>query len=432
MTDERPVAIVADRVWDGVSPRPIEHGFVRVAGGVIDAVGPASELPSDAERRDLGDVTLLPGLINAHVHITFCASTTVLDDYFRERDAGFETLMKRAAENLRRAISVGCTTVRDLGTLNPVVFAAREAVRDGTLVGPDIVAAGEGITSNGGHCYFFGIEAEGEDAVRAAVQRQHAAGADVVKIFATGGNLTPGTDPFSPQYSAGELRTCVDTARALGLPVASHAHATEGIRRSVAAGVNTIEHCFFETPDGLDFDEHVAAEMASKQIAAVPTHGVSLMRYLADPTLVDDLPPERQVVIRRILSKIPQAMRNFARMRELGVPIVSGTDAGIPNRHFDDFAADLTVLAEDGIGIGMGARAALMAATSENARMLGLDDRGSLVRSKRADLLAVAGNPLEHIEDVQQTRFVMSGGRVALDVGEGASDPGRDPGRDPG
>ena len=406
---------LADRVWDGVADRPIDRGFVRIDGDVIDAVGRAADLPSDASPRDLGDVTLLPGLINAHVHITFCASTTVLDDYFREQQAGVATLMARAEENLRRAVSVGCTTVRDLGTLNDVVFAARERIRAGALVGPDIVAAGEGITSNGGHCYFFGIEAEGVDAVRAAVRRQHEAGADVVKIFATGGNLTPGTDPFSPQYSTDELVACVDEARSRGLPVSAHAHATEGIRRSVAAGVNTIEHCFFETREGLDFDERIAAEMATKQIAAVPTHGVSTQRFLADPSLMDELPPERQVNVRRIVSKLPEAMRNFARMRELGVPVIAGTDAGIPNRHFDDFAADLASLANDGSGIGMGPRAALVAATSENARILGLADRGVLAPGLRADLLAVGGNPLERIEDVTDTRLVVCAGRVVVD-----------------
>lgn len=415
----RRLVFAADRVWDGVARRPIEKGFVRIDGEAIGAIGRAADLPSDAEIRDLGDVTLMPGLINAHVHITFCASTTVLDDYFKERDAGTGALMARAEENLERAVAVGCTTVRDLGTLNDVVFTARERIRSGVLDGPDIVAAGEGITSNGGHCYFFGVEAEGVDAVRAAVRRQHEAGADVVKIFATGGNLTPGTDPFSPQYTSEELLACVDEARSRGLPVSAHAHATEGIRRSVAAGVNTVEHCLFETPGGLDFDERVAVEMAEKQIAAVPTHGVSTLRFLADPTLMDVLPAERQVNIRRIVSRLPEAMRNFARMRELGVPIIAGTDAGIPNRHFDDFPADLAALAVEEAGIGMGARAALQAATSDNARVLGLGDRGLLAPGRRADLLAVAGNPLERLSDVERTRLVVVAGRVVVDRGSG-------------
>jgi imidazolonepropionase-like amidohydrolase len=143
------------------------------------------------------------------------------------------------------------------------------------------------------------------------------------------------------------------------------------------------------------------------------------VRYLDDPSLVQELPPERRVVITRIISKISDAMRNFARMRELGVPVIAGTDAGIPNRHFDDFAADIGLLADDGIGIGMGARAALKAATSENARILGLDDRGVLAPGRRADLLAVHGDPLERIDDVQSTVLVVLEGRVVVDAGIG-------------
>lgn len=405
---------VADRVWDGVSAAPIERGFVRIENGRIDAVGRAADLPSDAAPLDLGDATILPGLINAHVHITFCASPTLLDDYFRERDAGLDTLYARATENLRRAASVGTTTVRDLGTLNDVVFAARAAVRDGTLVGPDIVAAGEGITSNGGHCYFFGVEAEGEDALRAAVRRQHDAGADCIKVFATGGNLTPGTDPFAPQYSEAELRAVVDEARGFGLQVSSHAHAPEGIKRSVAARVNTIEHCMFETADGIEFDERVVAEMAEAGVVAVPTQGVSILRYLEDPSLIDALPPERQLVARRLVGRMRTVFENFERMRTMGVQIISGTDAGIPNRHFDDFAADLSVLANPGLGVGMGAGEALVAATSGCASALGLDDRGVLCAGMRADVIAVSGNPLQRIEDIQNTLLVIVGGRTAV------------------
>jgi imidazolonepropionase-like amidohydrolase len=401
-------------VWDGESTKPIEHGFVQISHGSITAVGRTAELGTDVVARDLGDVTLMPGLINAHVHITFAASQMLLDDYFREREAGIDVLMERARDNLAKAVSVGCTTVRDLGTLNEVVFAAREAIREGTLEGPDIIAAGEGITSTGGHCYFFGVEAEGADAVRAAVRRQHDAGADVIKIFATGGNLTPGSDPFSPQYSLSELSAAVDEARSCGLPVSSHAHSPEGISRSVVAGVNTIEHCMFETPSGVAFDEQIAEAMAEAGIAAVPTHGVSIMRYLADPAALDDLPPERQATRRRLIGRFPEVMRNFKRMHEMGVPLISGTDAGIPSRKFDDYAADLTVLANES-GVGLGAYEALVAATSRCAERLNLSDRGVLRPGKRADILAVGGNPLERIEDMQRTLMVIVGGRTVVD-----------------
>lgn len=407
--------LVADRVWDGISPAPVERGFVSVENGSIAAVGRAAGLPADASFEDFGDATILPGLINAHVHITFCGSPLVLDDYLREREEGSDALYARAAENLRAAVSCGVTTVRDLGTLNHVVFRAREAVREGTLDGPDIVAAGEGITSYGGHCHFFGIEAEGQAELRAAVRRQHAAGADCIKVFATGGNLTPNTDPFEPQYTEAELRAVVDEAGTLGLPVSSHAHAPEGIRRSTAARVGTIEHCFFETSDGIDFDERVAETMAEAGIAAVPTQGIAVLQFLRDPSLIDELPPQAQIVPRRIIPKMTEALRNFIRMREMGVRIIAGTDAGIPRRLFGDFAADLACWSRDDPGIGMGPRDALAAATSDCAAQLGLTDRGALQPGKRADVLVVGGDPLTSIDDLTRTRLVMVAGRTIVD-----------------
>jgi imidazolonepropionase-like amidohydrolase len=405
---------IAARVWDGTSTEPIQKGFVRVDGERIDAVGRAADLPESTKARDLGEVTLMPGLINGHVHISFSAAPLVLDAYLAEREAGTDTLIARARDNLEKSIKVGCTTVRDLGTLNDVVFAVRSAVRDGTLLGSDVIAAGEGITSNGGHCHFFGVEAEGVDQVRDAVRRQKDAGADLIKVFATGGNLTPGTDPFAPQYSVEELRTVVDEARDLGMPVACHAHAPEGIRRSVAARVNTIEHCLFETSTGVEFDERAAEGMAEHGIAVLPTLGYNIIEHLRDPTLVEALPELPRSIVSRLLAKTPTILANFARMREMGVTVIAGSDSGIPNRHFDAFPADVAALAEDP-GIAMGARAALEATTSRCADALGLTDRGVLEAGRRADLLAVEGNPLERIEDLQATRFVMCAGRIAVD-----------------
>lgn len=406
---------LAERVWDGLAATPIRLGFVRVVDGRIDAVGRASDLPADAQGHDLGDVTLMPGLINAHVHVTFSASGTVLDDHLREREAGLDVLLRRARDNLERSIGAGVTTVRDLGTLNDVVFRVRADVREGKLVGSDVIAAGEGITCIGGHCYFFGIEAEGEDALRAAVRRQHDAGADVIKVFATGGNLTPNTDPFAPQYTEAELRAVVDEASIAGLPVASHAHAPEGIRRSVRAGVDTIEHCLFETPNGIEFDEQIVEKMAERGIRAVPTPGATILDYMAEPALMENLPEVQQRIVKRIAGVARHAFENFRRMREMGVALVAATDAGIPDRAFESFPKDLRVFSDGDPGIGLGPRETLIAATSGAAAALGLEDRGRLEPGRRADLLAVAGNPLEAIEHVQTTRFVMCGGRVAVD-----------------
>lgn len=413
---------VADRLWDGISAKPLDRGFVRLEDGMITGVGRSADLPASAVVTDLGDATLMPGLINGHVHLTLAADGSVLETYLAERERGLDVLVARAKDNLFRAVSVGCTTIRDLGTLNDVVLPLRAAVREGTIPGPDIVAAGEGITSPGGHCHFFGIEARGVDAVRAAVKRQADVGVDVIKIFATGGNLTPGTDPFAPQYEVDELVAAVDESRRAGLPIAGHAHAPEGIRRVVAAHVNTIEHCLFETPDGIEFDERAAAGMAERGIAVLPTTPGTILAFMRDPSLLNEIPEPGRTIARRISAKAPIIMRNFRRMRELGVDIVVGNDAGIPQRPFDGFPGDLMPYYDEELGMGMGAHATLVAATSGCARALGLADRGELVVGKRADLLAVGGNPLEHIGDIADTRLVLVGGQPVLDrTGNGTS-----------
>ena len=405
--------LVADRVWDGTAAQPIDRGFVAVEEGRIASVGRAADLPEDAAVRDLGDATVLPGLINAHVHITFNATPTVVADYLHEKDAGFDALMDRARDNLGRAVDVGVTTVRDLGTLNEVVFAAQSQIRDGRLRGPDIVAAGEGITSPGGHCYFFGIECEGEEAMRAAVRRQHDAGANAIKVFATGGNLTPGSDPLAPQFSLEEICALTDEARGLGLSVASHAQGVEGIRRSVTARVNTVEHCSWGTPQGPALDERTAEEMAAEGIAAAPTVGSSILNYLADPSLLESFPDDLRPRIERLMSAYPKMTANVARMREIGVTIITGTDAGIPNRRFDDFAADIQAYTNEQYGVGMQPRDVLIAATSDCASTLGLNDRGILIPGKRADILAVSGDPLTEISDLARTKLVMVAGKIA-------------------
>jgi imidazolonepropionase-like amidohydrolase len=156
---------------------------------------------------------LLPGLINSHVHLTLSASQSAVADYLAERDQGVDALTARAVQNLRSAIGAGVTTVRDCGTINEVAFAVRASIADGELIGPRVVTCGSGLTTTGGHCHFFCLEVDTVAGLRAAVAEQSQAGADFIKVFATGGHLTSGTDPFSPQYDTDQLRTVVRRPR---------------------------------------------------------------------------------------------------------------------------------------------------------------------------------------------------------------------------
>ena len=167
-------------------------------GNTITAVGPQTELAGNAERfaqvLDLGaGATVLPGLINMHTHMSFSSGDSIFDDHQRE---SYETKLIRAVTNVQAALRTGVTTVRDCGTLNGIAFAVRTAVESGTMLGPRVIASGEGITTTGGHLWFCGVEADSEVEVRRAVRAQVKAGADFIKVFATGGGSTPGTNSF--------------------------------------------------------------------------------------------------------------------------------------------------------------------------------------------------------------------------------------------
>ncbi|MFC4034787.1 amidohydrolase family protein [Streptomyces polygonati] len=409
--------VTADRVWDGVSPEPVGDGFVLVEGERIGAVGRRADLGelADLPRVELPGATVLPGLIDSHVHLTLSGSATPIRDFKKDARAGSAALAVRGVRNLRRAALAGVTTVRDLGTPNDVAFALRSAVAEGQLLGPRVLTSGRPITVTGGHCHWFSHECDSPTEIRVAVRRQARDGADWIKLMLSGGNLTPRTNPGRPQFSAEEVRACVEEADRLGLPVAVHAYDPHSIRRAADTGVRTVEHCLFETADGIAFDPATADLMAARGIAFVPTISGAYQRMRsAGPGAPDLIAPRfraRQDLIREV----------FRRMIAAGVPMVAGSDAGVPQRAFDGLPADLGALV-GADGMGLGCREALRSATSVAAAQLGLADAGVLAPGRRADLLAVDGDPLRDIGALVRPRLVLAAGRVAL--GPGGSGPG--------
>lgn len=402
--------ITADRIWAGAGADVIDDGFLMAEDGVITAVGRVADLGSGgdgAERIDLGDCTVVPGLINAHVHLVFSASQTPVDDYLADAQSGTPTLLARATASLEASARVGVTTVRDLGGPNEVILPLRDRAARGEVAGAQIVASGSPITAPKGHCHWFSHECAGADEVRAAVRTQADVGADLIKIFATGGNLTPGTDPFAPQYDVDALVACVDEARKHDLLVAAHAHAPEGIRRAATAKVSTIEHCLFETATSVEFDPATADLMAANDVAFVPTFGASILRLMQLPR--EELMP----IAARMLSKFELFREALRATRAAGATLVAGSDAGIPHRHHHDFPADVAAMARDDT-LGLTPVEALESATTAGADRLGLADRGRLTPGRRADVLAVDGNPLEVADDLQRTRLVWVGGRTVV------------------
>ncbi len=384
--------IRAGRLIDGTGAAVQRDRALYVEDGQIVAIEPAGEPPADAEVIDLSGVSVLPGLIDCHVHLVFSRSAFPLGDVLVEDD---QQLLLRGVAAAREALGAGVTTVRDLGGRGGVTFRLRDAIAAGLIAGPRVLAAGSPITITGGHCHFLGLEADDEAAVRAAARRELKSGANCLKIMSTGGRMTPGTNPQVAQYSVAELRAAVDEAQRAHVPIAAHALGTPGIRNATAAGVNTIEHCNWLGSDGnVDFDESVAAQMARQETAMVPTL-VPLQRAAAT-----------------LRAQVIAAMR---RMVTLGVPVAAGTDAGVSLVRFDTLPDELRIYVAE---LGLTPLQAIHAATGAAAKAIGIDGTvGTLVPGRMADLVAVDGDPSAHIDALRSVRTVLKGGRVVVENG---------------
>jgi imidazolonepropionase-like amidohydrolase len=394
MQDHPTTVFRAGRLIDGTTSEVLRDQAIVVDSGTgtITRVAPAAELQQDAEVIDLGDSTVLPGLIDCHVHLVFSASTFALGDVLADSD---QQLLLRGVAAARQAIRAGVTTVRDLGGRGGATFRLRDAIEGGLIAGPRVLAAGSPITITGGHCHFLGLEADGEAAVRVAARSQLKAGANCLKIMSTGGHMTPGTNRNRAQYSVQEIAAAVDEAARAHVTVAAHGLGTDGIRNAVRAGVNTIEHCQWIGFDGsMAFDEAVAYAMAEHRIAFVPTLG------------------PRQPTLTPLREQIFAAMRQA---RAMGVPIAAGTDAGVSNRPFDTLPQEMESMVSD---LGLSPLEAIHSATAEAARAIGVADQvGTLQAGRTADMLVVDGDPSKNIGDLQLVQMVIKGGRKVVEGG---------------
>jgi len=377
-------AICADRLFDGRTA--FADPLVLLEDGRITEVrtGPP---PPDAELIELPGATLLPGLIDTHVHLAFdgcpdpIAALATRDD-----DAVLEAMAQAAAAQLR----AGVTTVRDLGDRDYLTLRLRES----TAGLPTIVAAGPPITSQGGHCHFLGGVAE--RGVRDAVREHAERGVDVIKVMASGGALTAGSDLGAPQFTRHELAALVDEAHRHGLPVTAHAHALDAIVDGVAAGVDGLEHCTFVDGDRVSAPDDLVATIVRRRIAVGATLGLA-------PVAGPIAPPP---FIAKIL---PDVLRSYARLIGEGTVLVAGTDAGIaPPKPHGVLPYGLAQL----VALGMSPAAALTAGTSTAAQVCALGDRKGRVRpGYDADLLAVDGDPLTDLTALLRPVAVLVAGR---------------------
>lgn len=395
-----PTVLRAARMLD-VDAGEMRTGAVLVVeDGAIVAVNPAAA-PAGAHEMDLGDVTLLPGLIDAHTHLAGqLGSQSFTDPVTRTEIYGAFNAVKYGGITLR----AGFTTVRDFG--GDVTVELAEAVERGDVAAPRVIPSRHALGITGGHCDVTGFApgvleagpergvADGPWEVVEAVRYQIKHGAQVIKTCATAGVLSMEGPVGAQQYSEEELVAMVAEAARHGVKVAAHAHGSEGILAAVRAGVASIEHGSVLTGEIMDL-------MIEKGVYLVPT------TYLADRIPLGDLPP---LVRRKAEEVLPLARESVQKAISRGVPIAFGTDAGVfPH---GENAGEFEVY----VGMGMSEAEAIRTATVHAADLLGVHDRGRLAEGLLADVIAVPGNPLDDISVLRDVRFVMLGGRVVKHV----------------
>lgn len=413
----RVVAIRAGRLFDGTGAGLREDVTIVVRGDRIAAVGGDVRVPDGAEVVDLSNRTVLPGLLDLHTHITGDPSGGYTDHRLHEWP-GYASLV--GAKNARRTLLAGFTTIRNVGADEWASVALRQAVEDGVVPGPRIFTAAHSLGITGGHCDLNGYRpdaleesgveqgiANSADGFREAVHRQLKYGADLIKFCATGGVLSQGDAVGVQQLTLEEMRALVEAAHMAEAKVAAHAHGLEGIKTALRAGVNTIEHGSMLDEESIRlFREtgawHVPTMMAFEEVTRAAREG-RMTPHSAQKAL--EIAPHFESSIRRSI--------------EGGVKIAFGTDAGVfpHGRNAEEFA----LLVE----AGMTPAEALVAATGDAARALGQADRlGTVETGKAADLVAVAGDPLEDVTVLEEVDWVMKGGVVYKRDGRPVADPG--------
>lgn len=395
-------------LFDSRSGRMLGPHAVTVRDGHIESVtAGAAAAPPGAERIDLSGHACMPGWTDLHVHLGSQSSPQSYAEGFRMDpvDHAF-----RAVGYAEKTLLAGFTSVRDLG--GEVAPHLRDAINQGLVTGPRIFAAGKSIATTGGHAdptngynsmlsHLVGPPGPTEGVInsiedaRQAVRQRYKEGSDVIKITATGGVLSYARSGDAPQFTVDEIRSVVETARDYGYRVAAHAHGEEGMRRAVEAGVTSIEH-------GTHMSDEVMQLMRERGTWYIPT--IHAGRFVADKAREDGYFPE---IVRPKAAAIGAKIQDtFARAYRAGVPIAFGTDMGV-GPHGDN-AREFIYMVE----AGMPAAEALQTATIHAAEVLGVDDQGRIAPGMRADIIALAADPLETIEAVMDVRFVMKDGTV--------------------
>lgn len=389
--------IHAGRVFTALDDDAVlDDAWVRVEDGRIAEVASSEpSAPGDVQRIDAPDATLLPGLIDCHVHFALSGGP----DWLAEVQQSYALSCWRAAAYARATLQAGFTSVRTLGGRDGVDTALRDAQASGFLVAPRIVPANLAICMTGGHGAWIGREADGPEDVRKAVREQLKAGADCIKLIATGGVMTPGVNPANQQLTDEEMRAGVDEAHKAGRKVAAHAHGADGIRGAVLAGVDSIEHGSLLT------DELIELMVARGTFYSVTLSSLDGFKQSPSGSVAEWAMAKARLMETAMAD-------SFVRARKAGVRFVLGTDAGTPFNKHGDNAHELELM----VRLGLDPVDGLRAATRNGAELLGkLDDLGTIEPGKAADLVLCEGDVVADVARLcnrANIRFVLQAGRI--------------------
>jgi imidazolonepropionase-like amidohydrolase len=400
--DTSAMLVTADRLWDGTGAAVLLRPALRIAGERIDAVERSLLPPSSCsgQRVDFAGCTILPGLIDTHVHLVMSAQETneaIIDQVLGESD---EQLLTRAEANARAALRTGITTLRDCGGKGTIVQQVRDKIRKGDVPGPDIVSCGSPITTTRGHCWWLGLIADSYDQVRDAAERMLAEDADFLKVMATGGNMTASSDPMKAQYDPAALKLIADIGRRAQKHSAAHVLSRAAMPGVVAANFRTIEHCDWRVEEfRYEFEPDLARKIVDQnQFVGLTMSGLARRKFL---------PQIRDLRIGPV-QRLDARFACERQMLDFGVRYTIHSDAGVRLCPIDRF--DLGLQAAQ-VELKLTPSEILRAATATAAEAIGLPDRGVLLSGKRADLIVVQGDPLNDLACMGKVKAVMKAGR---------------------
>ena len=402
-------------VIDGTGRAPIVGATVVVDGDRISAITerrpPDVKTSEDVEIIDCRDKFVLPGLIDSHVHLAFCAGPDHPATIRQLLDDSEEMLALRELRHAQECLMAGITTVRDCGSRGFGPLAVRDAIASGLHLGPRIQASGPPVTITFGHLYFCGLEVEGVDRIRIAIRKLAKRGVDLIKVMVTGGVMTGNAKPMICQYSQAELNVLCEEAHRLDKKVAGHVSSAEGIKRSVEAGMDTIEHCNWVQPGGTTgYDPKVVEKMiAQGTVVGRTVSGIRRLNLIPNPITTD---VERQ----RALEKIYESWQPLRDMRAAGVKMMVSSDSGVRITPFGNIYLSLMMYSSV---LGVTPLETLTAVTQAPAEAMGLaDDLGTIAVGKIADLLILDADPLVDLMNVRHVHLVIKGGEPVVSNGE--------------